>query len=378
MVVLTALDSEYVAVRRRLSELRVHRHERGTRFEIGTLAEISGRIVLAQVGKGNQATAVLTERAIQRFDPAAVLFVGVAGALWDSTQLGDIVVATHVYAYHGGTSEDDGLKARPRAWEAPHGLSQLATHLSRTGCWAKNLPTDRPAPRVHFGPIAAGEVVQNSRLSAEAAWIRQHYNDAIAIEMEAAGLAQAGHLNNAPVAVVRGISDFADGGKTSEADARWQPHAVDNAAAFALHLAQELITEREQPTMNDPEPSLPRGSTHNTGTGQVGIQANQVFGSTVYFGGGPPSITPADLSSELRELRSSVDRSHANGTLDDPTYKDARTQLDTATSALESTSTPEGASTFVLALKRLRGLTSDIGEIVTKIAAIIAAVNGLS
>jgi nucleoside phosphorylase len=31
----------------------------------------------------------------------AVLFVGVAGALWDATPLGDVVMATHVYAYHG-------------------------------------------------------------------------------------------------------------------------------------------------------------------------------------------------------------------------------------------------------------------------------------
>jgi hypothetical protein len=59
----------------------------------------------------------------------AVLFVGVVGALWDATPLGDVVMATHVYAYHGGTSEDDGLKARPRVWEVAHGISQLASHL---------------------------------------------------------------------------------------------------------------------------------------------------------------------------------------------------------------------------------------------------------
>jgi hypothetical protein len=31
---------------------------------------------------------------MQQFSPLAVLFVGVAGALWDTTQLGDVVVAT--------------------------------------------------------------------------------------------------------------------------------------------------------------------------------------------------------------------------------------------------------------------------------------------
>ena len=42
-------------------------------------------------------------------------------------------------------------------------------------------------------------------------WLREHYNDAVAVEMEAAGVAQAGHLNDGlPAIMVRGISDYAD------------------------------------------------------------------------------------------------------------------------------------------------------------------------
>src|SRR5262249_7587569 len=141
------------AVRRRLVDPRVLRHERGTRFEIGALPGTKCRIALGLTGKGNHPAAVLAERAIQRFSPAAVLFVGVAGALWDATPLGDVVVATHVYAYHGGTSEDDGLKARPRAWELSHEIHQLASHLDRTGDWTNSPPSDTRAPKVHFGPI---------------------------------------------------------------------------------------------------------------------------------------------------------------------------------------------------------------------------------
>ncbi|GHC95308.1 hypothetical protein GCM10007079_46870 [Nocardiopsis terrae] len=249
VVVLTALNLEYEAVRERLASPELYRHPRGTRFEVGSLPGGRGRVVLGLTGKGNQSSAVLTERAIQEFSPAALLFVGVAGALWD-TPLGDVVVGTHVYAYHGGTSEDDGLKARPRAWESPHEISQTAAHLARTGSWDRFTPAERPRPRVHFGPIAAGEVVQNSRVSHEAEWIRQTFNDALAVEMEGAGIAQAGHLSATPVAVVRGISDRADGAKATEADRKWQPIAAANAAAFALELATELI-EAEPPSMRE-------------------------------------------------------------------------------------------------------------------------------
>lgn len=182
VVVLTALNLEYKAVRRRVVDPQLQLHERGTRFEVGTLRGTDYQMALALTGKGNQPAAVLAERAIQEFEPTAVLFVGVAGALWDATPPGDVVVATHVYAYQGGTSEEDGFKARPRVWEAEHGISQLASHVARLDDWAISSPPECGDPSVHFGAIAAGEIVLNSRISYEAELVRRHYNDALAID----------------------------------------------------------------------------------------------------------------------------------------------------------------------------------------------------
>ena len=229
VVVLTALNVEYQAVREKLADLQVHWHPADTRFETGRLSPGGGDVVLGLAGKGNHPAAVLTERAISEFDPDAVLLVGVAGALWPDVKLGDVVVASHVYAYHGGTSEDDGMKARPKTWEVSHRVAQVVQHLIRTEEWWKQNP-GQTRPTARFGPIAAGEVVQDSRISRHARWIRQHYNDALAIEMEAAGLAQAGHLNNSlPVVVIRGISDRADGSKTTNDSDGWQTVAAANA-----------------------------------------------------------------------------------------------------------------------------------------------------
>ncbi|UOZ07073.1 5'-methylthioadenosine/S-adenosylhomocysteine nucleosidase [Amycolatopsis sp. WQ 127309] len=369
VVMLTAFNAEYKAVHERLTDVTLHRHDRGTRFEIGTVRGTSCRVALGLTGKGPQSAAVLAERAIQEFSPAALVFVGVAGALWD-TPLGDVVVATHVYAYHGGTSEDDGLKARPRVWEADHGVSQIAQHIARAGTWEPGVP---PGTAVHFGAIAAGEVVHNSRLSAEARWIREHYNDAMAIEMEAAGVAQAGHLSGSPVAVVRGISDKADGTKTTAADRNWQPQAAANAAAFAVRLATELVRERKQPTMKD---NTTPGTIYSTSHGQVGIHAVNVTGSTVYQNGRPPSPTTADLAVELASLREQLSHEHAGGRLDGETYDAAQVELDIAGGALESP-TPEGRKTFVLALKRLGGLIADLAGLAAKVTALVSAAKGL-
>lgn len=376
VVILTALNLEYDAVREKLENPRVHRHSKGTRFEIGTIRGTKCRVALGLTDKGNHRAGVLAERAIQEFSPVAVLFVGVAGALWD-TPLGDVVVATHVYAYHGGTSEDDGMKARPRVWEMAHEVQQIATHVGRAREWATGLSAGARRPEAHFGAIAAGEVVQNSRVSGEARWIRDHYNDALAVEMEAAGVAQAGHLNGAAVAIVRGISDRADGSKSTEEDRTWQPKAARNAASFAVRLAEELINDRGQVPMHEDVNARRFGSVSNVSSGQVGIQAGYVSGSTVNMSASSPGLTRRDVAAELVAFRDQLRRERSNGTVDDDTYVAAEAELDIADKALGS-DTDEGKSTFMLALKRLRGLIADIAELAARIAAVMAAAKGLS
>jgi 8-oxo-dGTP diphosphatase len=380
IVILTALDLEYQALRDKLADPRLHRHPQGTRFETGLLAGGRCGVALAHVGKGNQPAAVLAERAIAAFAPAALLFVGVAGALHSHIALGDVVVATHVYAYHGGTSEDDGLRSRPRVWETSHGADQIARHIARSGSWARHRPLRRPPPEVHFGPIAAGEVVLNSTVSAHARWIRENYNDALAIEMEGAGMAQAAHLNGAlPVVVVRGVSDRADGTKEATDREQWQQRAVANAAAFAAALAEELAAEDHdggRPMATETTRSSPmRETTRNiaTGNARVGVQAGAVHGGVRI---NPEPNTPAGLAEALAGFRAQLRRARADGRLDEETYAAAEAELEVADEALE-TNTPHSRSTLTLALKKVRGLIGDVADLAAKLTIVIDLARGL-
>jgi nucleoside phosphorylase len=283
VVILTALDVEYDEVHAGLRDVRTQVHPAGTHFDVGRLGATGPLVALTLTGKGNLPAGTLTERAITYFAPIAVIFVGVAGTRRGDVALGDVVVATHVYAYHGATSEDDGTWARPRVWETSHSVDQTARHIARDGAWARRLPADSPVPQVHFGPIAAGEQVHCSKISPNATWLREHYNDAIAVEMEAAGVAQASHLNDSlPMAVVRGISDPADATKAAADRAGWQRRAAANAAAFALTLAAELSASppRQSKASDDPpRPTAPvTVSNSASGNARVGAQAGQIFG----------------------------------------------------------------------------------------------------
>lgn len=374
VVVMTALELEYEAVREYLASPQLHRHDEGTHFEVGQLSGTSTRIALVQCGKGNHPSAVVTERAIQQFSPAAVLFVGVAGALSDKPTIGDIVVATQVYGYHGATSEDDGAKARPRTWETSHKTLQAAQNIKRTNDWTRP-PEPQQQTDVHFGPIAAGEVVQNARRSYEAEWLRQHYHDALAVEMEAAGVAQAGHFNEVPVAIIRGISDHADGNKSTDSDAGRQPRAARNATAFAMRLAQDL-TEEQEPSMQADEQHPTTAIKIGNGN-TIGLVANKASNNTVDQNTGSQQVGPMAIFDTLSEIRDALDRQHRSGTIDRTTYETAQNDLDFADKALQDPE-PEARNRAVVALKRLKILVEDCADLTIKITTVITALGGLT
>lgn len=192
IVVLTATEAAHAACRGGLTGVRVHEGQAGTLFDVGSAG--GHPVALALVGKGNQASAALTERAITEFSPDSVFFVGEAGSLHSWVEPGDVVVATKVYAYHGGREDADGFKNRPDAWQAPHRLEQRARLVARSF----------PA-QVHFAPIAAGEILLAPG-SATAAFLDSGYNDAAAVDTESAGAAGAAHLNDAtPMLTIRSI-----------------------------------------------------------------------------------------------------------------------------------------------------------------------------
>ncbi|MCR3748947.1 Nucleoside phosphorylase [Lentzea californiensis] len=244
VVVLTALETEYIAVRDLLESPTTHRHAAGTHFAVGTIRGRAGRVVLGLVGAGNQSAAVLTERAIAEFQPRAVFFAGIAGALHNDLALGTVVVGTKVYGYHGGFEESAGFGARPQAWDADHELEQIARVVSRDDAWHGGR---LDAPAVLFRPIAAGEVVLDSRETPLAHQLRRHYADAAAIELESAGTARAAHLNRAPFLTIRSISDKADGHKHETDGKGWQSIAAKNAAAFTIAVAAHLLPLKPNP-----------------------------------------------------------------------------------------------------------------------------------
>lgn len=243
MVVLTALRVEHEAVHRHLTDVREVGLPQGTLLDVGRIPGLDWEVALAETGPTNTRAALITQSTIEYFDADALLFVGVAGAVKDDVRLGDVVVARKVYGYHGGRESTDGFQARPDVWEPTHPVSQLVLSARRNDPWVFLPPDARPAslPRIHFEPIASGDVLIGSRGSETARRIRSHYNDAVAVDMESHGVAHAARMHSAVrMLSIRGISDCAGPGKAASDAAGSQETAARHAAAFALRVLRDL------------------------------------------------------------------------------------------------------------------------------------------
>lgn len=237
VVILTALGLEYKAVSEQLQDIQEITHQ-GTVYGYGNFTgqHRTWHVAVAEIGMGGSTAAAETERAISYFRPQITLFIGVSGGLKD-VKLGDVVVASKVYAYELGKAEQQ-FQPRPEAWHASHALEQRARAEARNDQWLTLLGDSYPdsVPQVHVGALAAGEKVLASTQSDLFRLLKAVYGDTLAIEMEGHGFLAAVHANHCIHAlVIRGISDLIDGKSATDATGS-QTTAARHAAAFAFRV----------------------------------------------------------------------------------------------------------------------------------------------
>jgi nucleoside phosphorylase len=241
-VIVTALSIERTAILEHLREVSEEPPIAGTIYRRGTFNECPEPwvVIVAEIGAGNAGASAETERVISHYTPEVALFVGVAGAVKDLKH-GDVVASTKVYGYESGKDEQDGFRPRPAVELAGYPLEQRARHEAGEPDWRQRVkgvaqsPLVR-APDARVAPIAAGEKVVASNRSSTFRFIRQHYSDAVAVEMEGHGFLLGVRMNHPTLGiVVRGISDLVND-KDEANDETWQPIAARHAAAFAFQL----------------------------------------------------------------------------------------------------------------------------------------------
>ncbi|MEH1773011.1 5'-methylthioadenosine/S-adenosylhomocysteine nucleosidase family protein [Nostoc sp.] len=257
-VILTALDLEHKAVEAHLkplgqsTRLSEEIHPNGTIYTQGQFKahNCNWNVAIAQIDMGNASAAMEAVRAIERFQPRVILFVGVAGGIKD-VKIGDVVAASVVYGYECGKLIDDRTLPRPKLGEADYDLKQRAQAEARKNDWREQIcsgaTSSETTSSVYVKPIAAGEKVIASRKAEVYEYLREYYDDAIAVEMEGFGFLKATQqVKNVSAMVIRGISDLIDGKNDDslEPEQIRQEKAARHASAFAFTLLAKLDGER--------------------------------------------------------------------------------------------------------------------------------------
>ena len=240
VVILTPIAAEYRAMTTHLSELHRETVE-GNLYETGLFEGMRHKYVvsLQETGPKNTPIALATQKAVRLFQPVVVLLAGIAGGVKD-VRTGDVAVGTKAYGYESGKETDQGSVSRPDVMPFSKELVEVARMVGRSDDWRKRTRDGAPGARFFFGPIASGDKVIASTASPLYQYLKQHYNDALALEMESIGFAQAVAPHRKVYALnIRGISDLLDH-KSGTDEVRRQELAAERAAAFAFELLYQL------------------------------------------------------------------------------------------------------------------------------------------
>ncbi len=216
--IISALPEEYGTLLEHMEG--VQSQEKGMRtYYKGKLQGIDTVVVASRIGK--VAAAVATTSLILDYNVDFVIFVGVAGAIDPSLNVGDIVVANALIQHDVDARPFCPIYEIPllkiRSFDSDPCLKNLSIRASQNFIKAdlnKLISADVlnefhiTTPQIYEGLVITGDQVISQ--DAQKTALRQNLPNALCVEMEGASVAQVCYEHGIPFVVIRTISDYAN------------------------------------------------------------------------------------------------------------------------------------------------------------------------
>ena len=191
--------------------------------------EYAGRkIVVALSGIGKVNAAVATALVISHFAPACVINTGSAGGLGRGLKVGDVVIGKEA-AHHDVDVTAFGYVSG----QVPQLPARFSSDTELVKA-AQRSATAFGQATVHHGLVVSGDQFVHSSEKVE--HIRVLFPDVLAVEMEAAAIAQSCTQLNTPFVIIRAISDLAD----EKADISFDEF-LETASVHSARMVQQII-----------------------------------------------------------------------------------------------------------------------------------------
>jgi len=245
---LGAFEREITLLEDELTGTQERRIE-GIKFVSGKLS--GKRVVIAFTGIGKVNAAMTTTLLIEHFQPNKVIFTGIAGAVNQQLQPGDIVIAEKTAHHDMGTIWPEGLfhkgvKNRLDGWENPvffdadERLLRLAERAAeQVELSSIQIISGQRTPKVVKGIVVTGDAFIAS--TDKCIELRKKLG-ADAVEMEGAAVAQICYQRGIGYLVIRSISDNADEGAVLDKQT-FYIMAAKNSSSLVIELVGLLGTE---------------------------------------------------------------------------------------------------------------------------------------
>lgn len=227
--ILCALDREIELLLKEIEQPAVHKQLCGYDYVQGKLKGVD--VVLCRCGVGKVNAAVCTQTMILTWHVRLIVNSGVAGALREEMQVGDVCVATDLVQYDVDTS----------ALGDPVGfVSTVNQTYFRCADWAVDglmkASSALDGVRAHCVRIATGDQFIDDQTRKDRI-VRLF--DAAACEMEGCAIAQVCFISGVDCAVIRAISDASTGKHDVEYN-RYMPMAAEISARVVLKFLENL------------------------------------------------------------------------------------------------------------------------------------------
>ena len=223
--IIGALDEE---VKNLVAALESHECERVGMIDFHTGILYGKRVAVARCGVGKVFAAVCCEAMILKYSPSLVVNTGVGGALGKGISTADVVVADKLCQHDMDTSPLGDPKGL---------ISGINIIYFDADARAVKILCDAAreiSVNAFVGTVASGDKFISATEDKER--IVSEFS-AICCEMEGAAIAQVAFVNSTPFAVVRAISDSADGTATMDYPT-FLPIATRNSTALTLALVK--------------------------------------------------------------------------------------------------------------------------------------------
>ena len=170
-------------------------------FVKGTLEEKPVVVVRSGIGKVN--AAMCTQILADRYDASCIINTGVAGALYQDLNIGDIVLSTDTLQHDmDATGFGYEFGVIPRMETSVFRADEALRKAAEDSCRKVN-----PEIQVFSGRVVSGDQFVSD--GEKKKWLVEKFAG-YCTEMEGAAIAQAAYLNHIPFLIIRAISDKAD------------------------------------------------------------------------------------------------------------------------------------------------------------------------